>query len=141
MPKTWLLPYVALYCTKLLTKLPVSSPPLASVSRGLGLELHTCQLWPLPTVKAFTPAALMNWVPANTILPLFVVMPCPLISVSVAVLAIVTLPEALIRPTANTTLFFIVKALMVDPAPVAKVLMVLLALLKVTLPVPPRVIP
>ena len=132
---------MALYCTKLFTKLPVSSPPLANVANGVALALQTNQLWPLLTLKAFTPAALMNWVPDNTMLPLEVVMPCPLMSVRSAVLAIVTLLDALTKPTAKETLFFIVNEAIVEPAAVAKVLMVLLALLKVKLPEPLRVMP
>ena len=105
------------------------------------MELQTCQLLPLLTVKALTPAALMNFVPVKTMLPVVVVIPCPLIRVRSAVLTIVTFPVALIKPTAKETLFFKLKDPIVAPAAEAKVLTVLLALFKVKLPEPPRVMP
>ena len=103
------------------------------------MELHTCQLLPLLTVKALTPAALMNFVPVKTMLPVVVAMPCPLISVRPAVLAMVTLPVALIAPTDNAALFFTLSAPTV--ALVDTELMVLLALLRVMSPGPPMVMP
>ena len=63
---------------------------MAAASRGAALELQTNQLRPLPTVKPFAPIEFVNFVPANTMLPLVVLMPCPLMSVRSAVLAIVT---------------------------------------------------
>ncbi len=58
-------------------------------------------------------------------LPVVVLIPCPLIKVRSAVLAIVTSPVALMRPTSKATLFFMFKLPIVPLA--ATVLMVLLA--------------
>ena len=81
----------------------------------------------------------MNLVPAKTILPVVVAMPCPLISVRSAVLAMVTLPVASITPTSNAALFFTSSAPTV--ALVASEWMVLLAWLSVMSPGPPMVMP